>query len=250
MLVRAFDDRDAVLGVLLREFQQRRRHQEAARERHGADHGASRFAAAQRVNLGARLRDLREGEPRAPRQLLRLARRRDAEARLLEQRHADQALELARGAVHARLRHVLRARGEAEVAVLDHGAERVQVRGAHEPSRVEIEIAREPRVNSATASRRWLMERSMRRAHSSPAGVSATPALLRVSKRGAEVALHAGNGLRYGGLRDVHRPRGGTDAAEPRNFAKCMQMPEIDRRHDGRSYSIYSNFLYPGRISN
>ena len=86
----------------------------------------------------------------------------------------------------------------------------------------------------------------MRRAHSSPAGVSATPVLLRVQQGGAEVTLHAGYGLRYGGLRDVHGPRGGTDAAEPRNFAKCMQMPEIDRRHDGRSYSPIAVSYTPG----
>ena len=47
-------------------------------------------------------------------------------------RHAEQALEIARGAVNAGLRHVLRARGQGEVAVLDDGDEREQVHGAHE----------------------------------------------------------------------------------------------------------------------
>ena len=43
----------------------------AARERHRADDRASRFAAAQCMNLGARLLDFGEGEARAARQLLR-----------------------------------------------------------------------------------------------------------------------------------------------------------------------------------
>src|SRR5918995_537995 len=141
MLVRAFDDRDAVLRILLRELQQRSRDQEAARERHRADHGATRLATVQRMYFGPSLRDFCERESCTSRQLLRLTRRRDTEARLLEQWHADQAFELARCPMHARLRHVLRPRGEAEVAMLDYCAECVQMCGAHQPGRIEIEVA-------------------------------------------------------------------------------------------------------------
>ena len=232
MLVRAFDDRDVVLGILFRELQQRRRDQEAARQRHRADDGAARFAAAQCMYLRPRLRDLGEREPCAPRKLLRLARRRDAEVRLLEQRHADQPLQLARRAMHARLRHVLCSCRETETAIVDDGAQRMQVHRAHQAGRVEVEIARgaagqfgnciaQMAYGALDAADAQLAGRGQRHA-----------AIAAREQRGAEVALHAGNRLRYGWLRDVHLPRGSTDAAEACNLAKCMQMPEIDRRHE------------------
>src|SRR5688572_19761085 len=182
------------------------------------------------MHLGASLRDLCERQACTSRQLLCLACRRDAEARLLEQLHSDQTFELARCPMHARLRHVLGPRGEAEVAVLDDRAERVQMCRAHQPGRVEIEVAgasqlrnRVPQMayGALDAARAQLAGRRQRNT-----GVAAR------EQRSAEVALHPGNGLRYGGLRDVHRPGCGTDTAEARNLAKCMEMPEIDRRHD------------------
>ena len=60
----------------------------------------------------------------------------------------------------------------------------------------------------------------MRRAHSLAGRRQRDAGVAAGEQRCAEVALHSGDGLRYGGLRDVHRPRGGTDAAEPRNFAE------------------------------
>ena len=153
------------------------------------------------MHFGARLLDFGEREACAARQLLRLARRRDAEARLLEQRHAEQPFELARRAMDARLRHVLAPRAATlKLPMFDDGAERVELRGAHQP--VDIDARRRaPRVASATRSRSWLMRafdaragRSRRRAVSDDAGAAAQ------QQRRAEEALEPGDRLRDGGL--------------------------------------------------
>ena len=93
------------------------------------------FAATQGMHLGARLFDFGEGEAGAARQFFGRARGRDAETRLLEQWHAEYPLELTRGAMDARLRHLARPRGDAEIAVPDHSVERFELRRTDQPFR-------------------------------------------------------------------------------------------------------------------
>jgi hypothetical protein len=132
VLVGAFDDRDTMARVLLCELEQCRRQQIAARQWHRADHGTAGFPATQRMHFGARLLDLREGEPNPTSQLVRVASRRDAETRLLEQCHAEQPLELARRAMDAGLGNLPCACGDAEIAVLDHDGEGVELTRTHQ----------------------------------------------------------------------------------------------------------------------
>ena len=208
MLVRAFDDRRrCARDTRCVNSSSARRHEIAARERHGADDGASRFAAAQRMHFGARLRDLREA--RAVRVAPGFSASRVGVMPKLVFSNSgtpSSALELARRAMNARLRHVLRARGEAEVAVLDDGAERLQLRGAHESSRIESSdgcAARQsPQRRRADGlwsarcgARTDLAGRGQR-----DAGVAAG------EQRRAEVALHAGDRLRHARAARCVRP--------------------------------------------
>ena len=131
------------------------------------------------MNFGARLFDFGEGEAGAARQFFGRARGRDAETRLLEQRHAEQPLELTRRAMDARLRHLARPRGDAEIAVLDHGVERFELRRTHQPFRIGDAFGGGAARGFASASRNWVSERSMRPRQISPAFVSDTPVLRR-----------------------------------------------------------------------
>ena len=120
----------------------------------------------------------------------------------------------------AGLRHVCARAARLKLPCSTTAPERVQVRRAHRGESLESKL----RAGAAGQLRHGVAQvayGALDAARADLAGGSQRDAGIAArQERGAEVALHAGNGLRYGGLRDVHRPRCGTDAAEPRNFAK------------------------------
>jgi hypothetical protein len=84
VLIRPLDDRDRMRRSFAHEVDDGPRDEEAPRKRHRPDHSTSRLAAAQRSDFRPGLVDFSKCEARASREPLSFARRRHAEAGLLE----------------------------------------------------------------------------------------------------------------------------------------------------------------------
>jgi hypothetical protein len=136
-LVGALEDRDLVTRKSRAELECRGGHEPAARQRHRADHGTSRCWPAQRIDLGARLRELAERETRPPREALRLAGRPHPERGRLEQRNPEPSFELPRSPVQRRSHDTRDPGSGAESSVLGDRRQRMQLRGRHEVRRAE-----------------------------------------------------------------------------------------------------------------
>ena len=124
-----------------------------AGERHRADDNLAGVGVEPFADFGEALQQLRMGERGVTGEDRRRWRQLDALARGDEQRRADDAFKVARGAMNRRLRQLQLARREAEIAVELHRRQRAQLRHRQQPRQARHAVAGPARVGAEGLAR-------------------------------------------------------------------------------------------------
>ena len=229
----AVEHLDAGLRIHLAEILQRAGDEERTGERQQAEPDAAAIASARSLDLLDRALKLAHRQAHPPGELGRRVGGRHPAGGALEQRPAQDALELASRAMDRGLRHLERAGRRGKRAVLGNGQQGPHLRPAELALEETIAGGAGARNVDAQLGQRLveLGEQPCRTALQDLSGFGQiATGVAPAEQRSSDLVLESGDGLGDRGLRHVDGSRGATDILRPRHGLEYQQLTKAWNR--------------------